>query len=74
MNSWSPARFAGELYSTAYTGFYANTIMVAAYWAFAALALVLGIWLDHRRNFACKNKPAEVAWQAPSTAMRCMLF
>ena len=61
MNSWSPARFAGELYSTAYTGFYANTIMVAAYWAFAALALVLGIWLDHRRNFACKNKPAEVA-------------
>lgn len=35
--------------------------MVAAYWAFAALALVLGIWLDHRRNFACKNKPAEVA-------------
>ena len=74
MNSWSPARFAGELYSTAYTGFYANTIMVAAYWAFAALALALGIWLDHRRNFACKNKPAEVAWQAPSTAMRCMLF
>ena len=67
-------RFAGELYSTAYTGFYANTIMVAAYWAFAALALALGIWLDHRRNFACKNKPAEVAWQAPSTAMRCMLF
>lgn len=35
--------------------------MVAAYWAFAALALALGIWLDHRRNFACKNKPAEVA-------------
>ena len=61
MNSWSPARFAGELYSTAYTGFYANTIMVAAYWTFAALALALGIWLDHRRNFACKNKPAEVA-------------
>ena len=61
MNSWSPARFAGELYSTAYAGFYANTIMVAAYWAFAALALALGIWLDHRRNFACKNKPAEVA-------------
>lgn len=61
MNSWSPARFAGELYSTAYTGFYANTIMVAVYWAFAALALALGIWLDHRRNFACKNKPAEVA-------------
>ena len=61
MNSWSPAPFAGELYRTAYTGFYANTIMVAAYWAFAALALALGIWLDHRRNFACKNKPAEVA-------------
>ena len=61
MNSWSPARFAGELYCTAYTGVYANTIMVAAYWAFAALALAFGIWLDHRRNFACKNKPAEVA-------------
>ena len=74
MNSWSPARFAGELYSTAYTGFYANTIMVAAYWAFAALALALGIWLDHRRNFACKNKPAAGCpgkRQAPQCAVCC---
>lgn len=61
---WSPARFAGELYSTVYTGFYANTIMVAAYWAFAVLALALAIRLDHKRNFACKNKPAEIALAA----------
>ena len=28
---WSPARFVAELYGAAYNGFYANTIMVAAY-------------------------------------------
>lgn len=57
---WSPARFAGELYTAAYTGFYANAIMVAAYYAFAALALALAFWLDYRRAFGHKNKPAEV--------------
>ncbi len=57
---WSPARFAAELYAAAYDGFYANTIMVAAYYAFVALALALAFCLDTRRAFAFKNKPSEI--------------
>ena len=61
---WSPARFEQELYSVIYTGFYANPIMVAGYYAFLALVLVLAFWLDHRRNFVHRNRPAEVALAA----------
>ena len=57
---WSPARFTAELYGAAYNGFYANTIMVAAYYAFAVAVLVIGLALDARRAFAYKNKPAEI--------------
>ena len=57
---WSPARFAAELYGAAYNGFYANTIMVAAYYAFAVTVLGIGLALDARRAFAYKNKPAEI--------------
>ena len=32
---WGPARFASELYAAASDGFYANAIMVAAYYGFA---------------------------------------
>lgn len=62
--SWSPARFAAEVYSTVYTAFYANPIMVAAYWCFAVLALAVGIRLDSFRCFGCKNKPSELALAA----------
>ena len=58
---WSPARFAGELYSAVYTGFYANAIMVAGYYAFLLAALALALRLDARRAFRYKNKPSEVA-------------
>ena len=58
---WSPARFAGELYSAVYTGFYANAIMVAGYYAFLLAALALALRLDARRAFHYKNKPSEVA-------------
>ena len=34
--------------------------MVAAYYAFVAVVLVLAFYLDVRRAFAWKNKPAEV--------------
>ena len=61
---WSPARFAGELYSAVYTGFYANAIMVAGYWVFVAAALAFALWLDYRRCFACRNRPSEVALAA----------
>ena len=67
-------RFAGELYSTAYIGFYANTIMVAAYWAFAALALALGIWLDHRRNLPAKTNRLRLPGKRQAPQCRCMLF
>ena len=58
---WAPGRFAAELYSAVYTAFYANTLMVAAYYAFLAVVLALAFYLDTRRAFACKNKPAEIA-------------
>ena len=58
---WAPGRFAAELYSAVYTAFYANTLMVAAYYAFLAVVLVLAFYLDTRRAFTCKNKPAEIA-------------
>lgn len=60
----SPARFAAEAYGAVYNGFYANGIMVAAYYAFAALGLALAFWLDWRRCFGFKNKPAEVSLAA----------
>ena len=70
----APARFAAECYSAAYTGFYANGLMVAAYYAFAALGLALGIWLDARRCFAHKNAPAEQALAALPRARRWALY
>ena len=35
--------------------------MVAAYYAFLAVVLVLAFYLDTRRAFTYKNKPAEIA-------------
>ena len=61
---WAPARFAAELYSAVYTAFYANTLMVAGYYVFAVLALALAFWLDRRRAFVYKNKPAELCLAA----------
>ena len=58
--NWAPARFAAELYAAASNGFYANAIMVAAYYAFTMLVLALAFYLDARRAFALKNKPAEI--------------
>ena len=60
---WSPARFAAELYGAAYNGFYANSIMVAAYYAFVVATLALGFALDARRAFVYKNKPSELCLQ-----------
>lgn len=57
---WSPLRFANEAYAAAYTGFYANPLMVGGYYAFAVLAPGFAFWLDYRRAFRFKNKPAEV--------------
>ena len=57
---WGPARFASELYAAASGGFYANPIMVAAYYGFVALVLALAFYLDTRRAFAFKNKPSEI--------------
>lgn len=58
---WNLARFGTELYNTVYTGFYANTIMVAGYYAFLVGALALGFYLDRQRNFNHRNRPSEIA-------------
>lgn len=70
----APARFAAELYSVAYNGFYANGLMVGAYYAFAALALVLGVWLDARRCFGFRNAPAEETVAALPRGRRLALY
>ena len=54
------AELASELYAAASGGFYANAIMVAAYYGFVALVLALAFYLDTRRAFAFKNKPSEI--------------
>ncbi|MGN0975934.1 MAG: MBOAT family O-acyltransferase [Gemmiger sp.] len=61
---WSPARFGAELYGAVYTGFYANAILVAAYCVFMPAVLALGFWLDWRRAFRHRNKPAETVLAA----------
>ena len=70
----APARFASELYSVAYNGFYANGLMVGAYYAFAALALALGVWLDARRCFGFRNAPAEETVAALPRGRRLALY
>ena len=61
LRGWAPARFAAEAFGAVYRGFYANAIMVAAWYVFAAAVLALAFYLDWRRCFGYKNKPAEVA-------------
>ncbi len=53
---WGPARFASELYAAASDGFYANAIMVVAYYGFVALVLALAFYLDTRRAFTFKKQ------------------
>lgn len=64
LRGFAPARFGQELYQAAYTGFYANTLMVGAYYVFVAVVLAVGFYLDYRRAFGCKNRPAETALAA----------
>ena len=52
--------FCVGMSGAAYNGFYANTIMVAAYYAFVVVTLALGFALDARRAFTYKNKPSEI--------------
>ena len=61
LRGWAPSRFAAEAFGAVYRGFYANAIMVAAWYVFAAAVLALAFYLDWRRCFGYKNKPAEVA-------------
>lgn len=60
----SPARFVSEVYAALYADFYAHGLMIALYLAFLCAALVFAFWLDYRRCFVYKNKPAEVALAA----------
>lgn len=71
---YGPARFAQELYTAAYNGFYANSIMVGAYYVFAAAVLALGFALDWHRAFACRNQPAELALAALPTKRRRAVY
>ena len=75
VSNLSPARFAGELYSAIYDGFYPHVLMVAGYYAFVVLALALAFRLDWYRNFSCKNRPSEQALAAmPRQRLICYLL
>lgn len=60
----SPARFGREVYAALYADFYAHPMMIALYAAFLAAALAFAFWLDYRRCFAHRNRPAETALAA----------
>ena len=70
----APARFAGEAYRAIYDGFYSNSLMVAGYYLFAALALALAFWLDARRCFRFRNAPAEETLAALPGAKRQAVY
>ena len=71
---WSPARFAGELWQGVQAGFYANTMMAAAYIAFVIAGLALAFWLDWLRFAKFKSKPAEQVLAAQPKALRWVLY
>ena len=70
----SPARFAGEWLADVQAGFYAKPVMAAGWLVFIALTLALAFWLDWRRNFACKNRPAEQMLASLSPRVRWCVY
>lgn len=46
LRGWELPRFAAEVWQAVYTGFYANDLMVAAWFAFTAFVLLLSFWMD----------------------------
>ena len=57
VSNLSPARFAGELYSAIYDGFYPHVLMVAGYYAFVVLALALAFRLTGTATSPAKTAP-----------------
>lgn len=70
----SPVRFAGEWLADVQAGFYAKPVMAAGWLVFVVLTLALAIWLDWRRNFACKNRPSEQMLAALSPKVRWCVY
>lgn len=66
---WSPVRFGTELYTAVYQGFYANSILVAAWFLFITAGLVLAFRLDFCRFFREKGRPAELVLAAQKHRM-----
>lgn len=72
--NWSPARFGSEIWQAVQSGFYANSLMAAAYLVFVTLALALAFWLDWLRFARFKSKPAEEVLAAQSKGRRWVLY
>ncbi len=71
---WSPARFVSEVWQAVQTGFYANTLMAAAYLVFIVLGLALAFRLDWLRFNRFKSKPAEQMVASLPGARRWVLY
>ena len=73
-HSWSPARFAGELWGAVQAGFYANGLMAAAYLLFVTAGLALAFRLDWLRFNRFKSKPSEQMVAALPGVRRWVLY
>lgn len=72
--SWSPVRFAGELWGAIGAGFYAKPVMQLAWLGFAALCLGIAFYLDSQRAFHYKNKPLEQVLAGQKPAVKWLLY
>lgn len=71
---WSPARFGAEARAAVFSGFYANSLMAAAWLAFAAFGLALSFWMDWQRFAHHKSAGAERVLAAQPKARRWVLY
>ena len=71
---WSPARFAGESWQAILHGFYAQSLMAAAWVLFLVITLGLALWFDWQRNFKLKNKDEELVLAGQKPAVRWVLY
>lgn len=74
LRGWSPARFAAEARAAVFSGFYANSLMAAAWLAFAAFSLALSVWMDWQRFKHFKSAGAEEVLAAQPRARRWVLY
>ncbi len=72
--NWGLSNFWQELNLAIATGFYQNDLLQLAYIALVIIVLTLGIYLDARRNFSCKNKASETALASETKLKKWLIY